>query len=126
MPLNFSTGLTGSIGLADLPSAARVKSNFTPAAGVDLGSWEQDINNAADELIAVPSDVSGLRALEVWNLDATDSVQIGSATGGSFATSVFSEVKPGFPMLFYPSVSMYAKATGAAPIKVAFRVAEIS
>jgi hypothetical protein len=132
MPLNFGTTMAGNIGVQDLPTATRTKSNFTPAAGIDVGSNTQLIGDGADETVVLPTDITGHIALEVWNLDSAGYIELSTGTGGTFAAQTFAKIFPGFPCLIYPVNAIKAKATSgvdaspAGSIRIQIKFAEIS
>lgn len=85
----------------------------------DMATVPQEIGTGADEALAIPGDLTPVGAILIKNLDATNYVQFGIATGGSFAASVFQRLLAGQTCVLYPEpgVTYYAKAnTGAVSI----------
>lgn len=86
--------------------------------GTYMAEGVQAIGFAADEILDIPGDVTGDRYILVKNLEAEGGnfIQLGTATGGSFAASVYCKVKAGAAVLLcIPSAgAIYAKADTAA------------
>ncbi len=86
-------------------------------AGTHMASGTQAIGTS-DELLDIPADVSGDRYILIKSLEAEGGnyVEIGAASGGSFAASVHNKLLAGrVLLLLIPSAnSVYAKANTAA------------
>lgn len=81
--------------------------------GTDMGSGTQAIGFAADEQLVLPADVGTIKYLFLYNLDATNYVELSYATGGGFVSRV--QIDAGCPVLLRPtSATIYLKANTAA------------
>lgn len=118
--------LSAEINGAFLPSDT-IQETLTPGANdLDLGSGTQVIGTGSDEAIAQSPDVAGIRIVLVQNLDATNFVELSNATGGSFATGLFSRALPSGPpvLVTIPSgATLYARAN-TANCRITWKVVE--
>lgn len=94
-------------------------------ATADMATVPQTIGSGSDEALDVPVDLTPIGAILIKNLDASIAVDIGTATGGSFAASVFMTIPAGAATLLYPAsgVTLYAKAASSS-VAITFSAVE--
>jgi len=73
----------------------------------------QNITEAADVLLAIPANITFPCHLLVENLDATNYLELSSATGGSFAGARITRVPPLDRICIVALAAIYAKANTA-------------
>lgn len=95
-------------------------------AGSHMGDSTQTIGNGADEVLAIPADVTGNHWLLVKNCEPEGGnyVELSLATGGSFAASVFTRVLPQTAILICAPGAVYAKAN-TAPVLVQHKTTQV-
>jgi hypothetical protein len=96
-------------------------------AGTHMASGTQAIGTS-DELLDIPADVSGDRYVLIKSLEAEGGnyVEIGAASGGSFAASVHQKLLAGRAILMIiPSANaIYAKANTAS-VNIEWKAAQV-
>jgi hypothetical protein len=94
-------------------------------AGADMATVPQVIGSGSDEALAIPADLTPVGAILIKNLDAAISVDISTATGGSFAGATFQTLIAGAVCLLFPSsgVTYYAKAASSS-VSITFTALE--
>jgi hypothetical protein len=123
--ISISCSLSASKGGASINSVGTSggATSTHDMAGADMGSETQTVTQAADVALDIPAGVSPVGDLWIKNLDATNYIQLSTATGGSFAAAVYAKVRPGRKALYQPTGTVYAKAN-TADCRIAFAVVE--
>ena len=109
--ITISAGLSTTIGGTTISSN---RSKILDITGNEALSALDSVGFASDQAIPL-SSLDNVGQLLIENLDASNFVQVSSATGGSFAASVFMKVRPGCCALIQPNTAtLYIKADTAA------------
>lgn len=99
-------------GAVSLTGASKI---FYPQTIIEMMSATQIIGNAADEAIVINDVTSPPGYIMIRNLDTTNYIELGTATGGSFAASKYAKIYPGGYYLASPLGTIYAKAAAGTP-----------
>lgn len=94
--------------------------------GTHMGDNTQNIGSGADELVAIPADVTGNHWLVVKNMESAGGnyLELSIGTGGAFAAGVFTRIPPQTAILICAVGNVYAKANTAA-VNVQHKTAQV-
>lgn len=123
--ISITAKLAALLGSANLPSDT-ISVTLTPnAADTDLASGTQSIGTSAEEAIDEGPDVGGNRIMLLFNQEAVGGnyVEIGFATGGSFAEKIRLLPQTCFLAVIPSGTTVYAKADTAA-VRIYTKVVE--
>jgi hypothetical protein len=83
--------------------------------GVHMSQLTQTVGHSADEALLLGDVPTGaFYDVEIYNRDATNYLEVGNDTGGSFAGSVFARVPPLWTIRWHTTGAIYVKANTAA------------
>lgn len=118
--ISFKTTKNGGVDSANGASAAKQITQ----TGNYSSKFAQNITQAADVALAVPSNITYPAHLMVENLDGTNYLELSTGTGGAFAGGKFSRVPPLDRVVIVAPAAIYGKAN-TADCKATVTVAEV-
>jgi hypothetical protein len=120
--ITVTTNLFAAKASAVIGTAAITKQK--DMSGGDMAQVTQTITESADVALDIGSVATGGHYwLEIFNRDATNYIDIGDATGGSFAASIFARVPANSSILLHRTGAAYGKAN-TADVDVSIRAVE--